>query len=56
MDSNVDAVIPIYKAGDDFVAMLEKLNHQTNKPKHIYLLQTIEKNDDKLFDKKMVRK
>ena len=53
MESNVDVIIPIYKVGDDFAGMLEKLYHQTKQPKHIYLLQTIEKKNEKLFDKKV---
>lgn len=50
MGSSVDVVIPIYKAGKDFVAMLEKLYEQSRKPEHIYLLQTIERKDENLFD------
>ena len=53
MGSSVDVVIPIYKAGNDFASMLEKLYKQSKRPKHIYLLQTIEKKDEKLFDIKM---
>ena len=42
MGNSVDVVIPIYKAGNDFVKMLEKLYKQSKRPEHIYLLQTIE--------------
>ena len=56
MGSSVDVVIPIYKAGNDFASMLEKLYKQSKRPEHIYLLQTIEKKDEKLFDiKNMVK-
>ena len=41
MGNSVDVVIPIYKAGNDFVKMLEKLYKQSKRPEHIYLLQTI---------------
>lgn len=51
MGNSVDVVIPIYKAGNDFVKMLEKLYKQSKRPEHIYLLQTIESKDEKLFDK-----
>ena len=43
MGSSVDVVIPIYKAGNDFASMLEKLYKQSKRPEHIYLLQTIKK-------------
>ena len=51
MGNSVDVVIPIYKAGNDFVKMLEKLYKQSKRPEHIYLLQTVESKDEKLFDK-----
>ncbi len=51
MGNSVDVVIPIYKAGSDFAKMLEKLYKQSKRPEHIYLLQTIENKDEKLFDK-----
>ena len=56
MGSSVDVVIPIYKAGNDFASMLEKLYKQSKRPEHIYLLQTIEKKDEKLFDIKKCSK
>ena len=56
MGRSVDVVIPIYKAGNDFVSMLEKLYKQSKRPEHIYLLQTIEKKDEKLFDVKKCSK
>ena len=56
MESSVAVVIPIYKAGKEFVAMLEKLYEQSKKPEHIYLLQTIERRDETLFDVKKCSK
>ena len=56
MGSSVDVVIPIYKAGNDFASMLEMLCKQGKRPEHIYLLQTIEKKDEKLFDIKKCSK
>ena len=56
MGSSVDVFIPIYKAGNDFALMLEKLYKQSKRPEHIYLLQTIEKKDEKLFDIKKCSK
>ncbi len=56
MGSSVDVVIPIYKAENDFASMLEKLYKQSKRPEHIYLLQTIEKKDEKLFDIKKCSK
>ena len=56
MGSSVDVVIPIYKAGNDFASMLEKLYKQSKRPEHIYLLHTIEKKDEKLFDIKKCSK
>lgn len=32
MGNSVDVVIPIYKAGNDFVKMLEKLYKQSKRP------------------------
>lgn len=56
MGSSVNVVIPIYKAENDFASMLEKLYKQSKRPEHIYLLQTIEKKDEKLFDIKKCSK
>ena len=56
MGSSVDVVIPINKEGNDLASMLEKLYKQSKRPEHIYLLQTIEKKDEKLFDIKKCSK
>ena len=52
MDKKVDIIIPVYKPDDSFKDVIRKLINQTVKPNHIYLLQTIENDKEKLIGTK----
>ena len=49
MGSSVDVVIPIYKAGNDFASMLEKLYKQSKRPEHIFCRQLKKKTKNYLI-------
>lgn len=42
MKKTVDVVIPVYKPGEEFKKLIQKLMKQTVQPEHIFILQTIE--------------
>lgn len=46
MESSVDVVIPVYKPDKKFNLLVERLVKQSVKPKHIFLLHTIEDNSN----------
>lgn len=48
----VDVVIPVYHPGQEFQRLLGRLMHQTVKPSHIWLIQTIENEGDALIQPK----
>ncbi len=37
----VDVVVPVYRPDDKLVRLIEKLNHQTVRPGHIFFMQTL---------------
>ncbi len=52
MNDKVDIIIPVYKPDDSFKSVIKKLMNQTVVPNHIYLMQTIENQGDKLVGTK----
>lgn len=49
MGDKVDVIIPVYKPGESFKDVLRKILKQTVPPDHIFLLQTVESDNDKLI-------
>ena len=46
MDYSVDVLIPTYHSDEKFERLIEMLQHQTIKPRKIYILNTIEDNEE----------
>lgn len=42
MNDSIDVIIPVYRPDEKLGQLIERLNHQTKKPEHIWFLQTME--------------